>query len=299
MIECPDFQRAKPLKHRLCTLFHTPRHRRAGQIDFKLQVSPSRRKCASTSKGTWKLLQSMCLPTKENCWNLSLRFTRTSTTITCTCEVRTRNWNVQHSEVELDLRHHRSMNNKDCRSMSCMITGASTTSTANPTFTRNRPTEAPTGPPYDRANPAPIILVVKQPPATTVLHRIPLAPPPAIAVLKVLDVTSSPSPTTSHLMRAQRGCSSARAPSHPPARRPLHFFPTGRSAKNPLIQLFTRDCGWSCHREKTMKTSTRNRNVIELLDSTLQRTLDLGENLEDLHCLNPHALELECQRSAL
>ena len=38
-------------------------------------------------------------PTKVNCSNLSLRFTGTSTTITCT-------WNVRHSEVELDLRHH-------------------------------------------------------------------------------------------------------------------------------------------------------------------------------------------------
>ena len=65
---------------------------------------------------------------------------------------------------------------------------------------------------------------------------------------------------------------------HPQTRTPgdlRAFFSNGKSAKNPMTQLITRNCGWSCRtriREKILKTST-NRNVDDLLDSALQRTL--------------------------
>ena len=77
------FQRAIPLKHRLCTP-STPRHRRARQIDFRIRVSSSRRKCVSTSKSTRRLLQSMYpLSTKRCARRAHPTYGRKSTAGTC------------------------------------------------------------------------------------------------------------------------------------------------------------------------------------------------------------------------
>ena len=154
------------------------------------------------------------------------------------------------------------MNNKDCKSLSCTIKGASTTTTANPTLTLDRPQEAPTG-------------AAKQSGQFGTHH----GRQQAISNLQTRSArppwrppwTADPFDQSSAWMS-----SSARAPSHPPARRPPHFFPTGKSVKKPLPRLFTRNCERSCQsriREKKILRTSTTRNVNDLRKETRQSAL--------------------------
>ena len=137
--------------------------------------------------------------------------------------VRTHNWNARHSEVELDLRHHQKHERQGLQELELHDHRSVQNHHGQPHLTD--PRKLPRGPPNDRANSGPI-MVVNKPPAATLL-RIPLAVPPAIGELEVHDPwTAEPFDESPAWMS-----SSARAPSHPPARRPPHFFRRGKCEK--------------------------------------------------------------------